>query len=131
MRLRCTCATGLLLILVGLVLPAALNAQVAAARFETWQERPPQGRDGMGRPRAESGVRLALAQRAATRNHTGTGLLIGGLVGAAATTLFLVAFCGDPDTACGVDEVGRAAIVITPPFAVAGALIGSLARTEE
>jgi hypothetical protein len=131
MRLRCTCATGLLLILVGLVLPAALNAQVAAARFETWQERPLQRTDGMGRPRAESGVRLALAQRAATRNHTGTGLLIGGLVGAAATTLFLVAFCGDPDTACGADEVGRAAVVIALPFAAVGALIGSLVRTEE
>ena len=79
----------------------------------------------MGPLRAESAVALA------TRHHTGTGLLIGGLVGAAATTLFLVAFCSDPDTACGADEVGRAAVVIALPLAAVGALIGSLARTEE
>jgi hypothetical protein len=64
------------------------------------------------------------------RSHTGTGLLIGSLVGAAATTVFLVAFCGDPDTACGADEVGRAVLVIAVPCAAAGALIGSLIKTE-
>jgi hypothetical protein len=125
MRRSFTYATGLLLILIGHVLPAELHAQAAAARFDTWQQRLPQETGVMGQLRAEPAGALA------TRDHTGTGLLIGGLVGAAATTLFLVAFCGDPDTACGMDEVGRAAIVITPPFAVAGALIGSLARTEE
>lgn len=66
-----------------------------------------------------------------SRSHTGTGLLIGGLVGAAATTLFLVGFCGDPDTSCGEDEVGRAVLVIAVPCAAGGALIGSLIHTEE
>ena len=126
-----TCAAGLLLLLTGLVLPATLHAQAAAARFETWQERLPQEPGGPGRLRTESGVARALAQRGATRNHTETGLLIGGLIGAAATTLFLVAFCSDPDTACGADEVGRAAVVIALPSAAVGALIGSLVRTEE
>jgi hypothetical protein len=125
MRLPITCLIGPLLLLAGLALPATLHAQVAAARFETWQGRLPQETSGMGRLRADSVV------RAATRNHTGTGLLIGGLVGAAATTLFLVAFCVDPDTACGADEVGRAVVVIALPFAAVGALIGSLVRTEE
>jgi hypothetical protein len=58
-------------------------------------------------------------------------LLVGGLIGAAATTVFLVAFCSDPDTACGADEVGRAVVIIAVPCAAAGALIGSLVRTEE
>ncbi|HKU61271.1 MAG TPA: hypothetical protein VJQ44_08655 [Gemmatimonadales bacterium] len=53
------------------------------------------------------------------------------MVGAAATTLFLVGFCGDPDTSCGEDEVGRAVLVIAVPCAAGGALIGSLIHTEE
>ncbi len=43
---------------------------------------------------------------------------------------FLVGFCGDPDTACGADEVGRAVLIFVVPTAAAGALIGSLVRTE-
>jgi hypothetical protein len=36
-----------------------------------------------------------------TRSHTGTGLLIGGLVGGVATPIFLAGFCSDADTQCG------------------------------
>jgi hypothetical protein len=65
-----------------------------------------------------------------TRSHTLTGLLIGGLVGAAATGLFLAAFCSDADTQCGADEVGRAVLIIAVPPAVVGAVVGSLIRTK-
>jgi hypothetical protein len=66
-----------------------------------------------------------------THSHTFTGLLIGSAVGAVATTLFLIAFCGDPDTECGADEYGRAIVIIAVPAAAAGALIGSLIHTRE
>ena len=65
-------------------------------------------------------------QSAAARSHTKTGLLVGGIIGLAATTVFLIGFCGDPDTACGIDEVGRAVLIIAVPAAAVGALIGSL-----
>jgi hypothetical protein len=65
-----------------------------------------------------------------TRSHTGTGLLIGGLVGGVATALFLAGFCSDPDTQCGADEVGRAVLFIAVPAALVGTLIGSLIRTK-
>ena len=65
-----------------------------------------------------------------TRSHTGTGLLIGGLVGGVATALFLAGFCSDPDTQCGADEVGRAVLLIAVPAALVGTLIGSLIRTR-
>lgn len=61
--------------------------------------------------------------------HTMTGLLIGGLVGTVATGVFLAAFCSDPDTQCGADEVGRAILIIAVPPTVVGAVIGSLIRT--
>jgi hypothetical protein len=66
-----------------------------------------------------------------THSHTFTGLLIGSAVGLAATGVFLAAFCGDPDTACGADEYGRALVIIAVPAAAAGALIGSLIHTGE
>jgi hypothetical protein len=59
-----------------------------------------------------------------------TGLLIGSVVGAAATGAFLAAFCSDPDTKCGADEVVRAVVIIAVPPALVGALIGSLVRTK-
>jgi hypothetical protein len=65
-----------------------------------------------------------------TRSHTRTGLLIGGLVGSVATAVFLAGFCSDPDTECGLDEIGRAVLFIAVPAAAAGALIGSLIRTK-
>jgi len=57
-------------------------------------------------------------------------LLIGGLVGVSAATVFLIGFCDGPDTACGADEIGRAPVVIAVPCAAVGELIGSLVRTE-
>lgn len=54
---------------------------------------------------------------------------MGGIVGAVATTVFLIGFCDDPDTECGADEVGRAFVIFTFPAAAAGALIGSLIRS--
>ena len=65
-----------------------------------------------------------------THSHTMTGLLIGSLVGVAATGVFLAAFCSDPDTQCGADEVGRAVVIIAVPPALVGALIGSLIKTK-
>jgi hypothetical protein len=65
-----------------------------------------------------------------TRSHTRTGLLIGGLVGSVATAVFLAGFCSDPDTECGLDEIGRAVLFIAVPTAAVGALIGSLIRTK-
>jgi hypothetical protein len=66
-----------------------------------------------------------------SRSHTGTGLLVGALVGVAAATVFLIGFCDDPDTKCEIDEVGRAVVFIAVPVAAVGALIGSLIRTDE
>ena len=63
-------------------------------------------------------------------SNTLTGLLIGSLVGAAATGTFLAAFCSDPDTRCGADEVARAGVIIAVPSAIVGAVIGSLVRTK-
>ena len=65
-----------------------------------------------------------------TRSHTGTGLLIGGLVGGVATAVFLAGFCSDADTQCGADEIGRAVLFIAVPTALVGTLIGSLIRTK-
>jgi hypothetical protein len=65
-----------------------------------------------------------------THSHTGTGLLIGGLVGGVATAVFLAGFCSDADTECGADEIGRAVLFIAVPTALVGTLIGSLIRTK-
>ena len=92
-----------------------LQAQRAQAPFPRWQEEQ---------------LRPAPAARFESRTNAETGLLVGGVVGLAATGLFLVAFCGG-DNSCGADEVGRAVLIIAVPFAMAGALIGSLSRTEE
>jgi hypothetical protein len=105
-----------------LALPTELPAQVATTPFPTWANELPQAQSR--RPA------LVLVDSSTTRSHAGSGLLIGGVVGAAATTLFLIGFCSDPDTSCGVDEVGRAALVIAVPAAALGALIGMLVRTE-
>jgi hypothetical protein len=103
-------------------LPIALPAQVATIPFSTWANELPQAQSR--RPA------LVPVDSSITRSHAGTGLLIGGVIGAAATTLFLIGFCSDPDTSCGADEVGRAALVIAVPAAALGALIGVLVRTE-
>ena len=84
--------------------------------------------------RTASTVRAALGPKMVVRSgrhsHTLTGLLIGSLVGAAATGAFLGVFCSDPDTRCGAHEVARAVVVIAVPSALVGAVIGSLVRTK-
>jgi hypothetical protein len=123
-------AAGLLAVL-GLAHPISLQAQVADVPFPSWHQElnPAAGRTGgSGSQRHVPGD--VLIQGSATRSHAGTGLLIGGIVGAVATTVFLVGFCGDPDTACGADEVGRAVVLIAVPCAAVGTLIGWLVRTE-
>jgi len=101
---------------------ATLEAQAVSARFESW--RPP-----VEAPWLATVPPLA-THSARTHGHTMTGLLIGGLVGAVATGVFLGAFCSDPDTHCGVDEVARATAFIALPAAAVGALVGTLVRTR-
>jgi hypothetical protein len=117
-------ATGALLTILLLASVQDLRSQALAPRLEGW--RPPVPSPGS--------VHLAPVSHAVanseTRSHTLTGLLIGGLVGAAATGLFLAAFCSDADTQCGADEVGRAVLIIAVPPAVVGAVVGSLIRTK-
>lgn len=107
-----------------------LRAQAAAPPLPSWRA----GLPVQPAPRSQAGGAgplVPVASRSETHGHTLTGLLIGGLVGGAATAVFLAAFCGDPDTQCGADEVGRAVVIITVPPALAGALIGSLIRTRD
>ncbi len=119
--------TPISLAVYGLSLPA----QVADVPLPRWHWGQLREGDGAGRGLEQAHVSLIPFRRSSTtRAHTGTGLLIGGLVGVAAATVFLIGFCGDPDTACGGDEVGRAVLIFVVPTAVAGALIGSLVRTE-
>lgn len=131
MRFAVLLTAGVLIDALGAGLPAALQAQVRDLPLPTWQgEQLLQGH-GPGQSVEPARVSLiSLRRSSATRSHAGTGLLIGGLVGVAATTVFLVGFCSDPDTVCGADEVGRAVLVFLVPPAVVGALIGSLVRTE-
>jgi hypothetical protein len=108
--------TGLLVTVLLLGSTAGLHGQVAARPLPGWHA---------ALPNAAAGKPWAWDSTAAG-SHTGTGLLVGGIVGVAATTVFLIGFCSDPDTECGVDEVGRAALFIAVPAAGLGALIGSL-----
>jgi hypothetical protein len=106
----------LTLLAIGLGSPARLQAQALEAPLPSWSL------DDSPRPWRWDSL--------STRSHTGTGLLIGGLIGSVATTVFLVGFCSDPDTQCGADEVGRAVLIIGVPPALVGMLIGSLIRTK-
>jgi hypothetical protein len=108
--------TGLLVTALLLGGSAGAQAQSAAVPLPTWEAALP----------TTAANQRWVRDSTATRSHTGTGLLIGGIVGVAATTVFLIGFCGDPDTECGVDEVGRAVLFIGVPIAALGALIGSL-----
>jgi hypothetical protein len=126
-------ARGTALLLAGLLCGGAggLHAQAAPAPFPGWRpELPAPGADAPRRWDRRAIPGGAVASRVETRSHTWTGLLVGGAVGAAATTVFLIGFCGDPDASCGADELGRAALIIGLPPAAVGALIGSLIRTE-
>jgi hypothetical protein len=108
----------------------ALASQAAARPLPSWdaEELLPSA-TGTQRWAADVGPGTQVSRR--TRSHTVTGLLVGAVVGVAATTVFLIGFCDDPDTQCGIDEVGRALVIIAVPAAAVGALIGSLIRTED
>jgi hypothetical protein len=108
-----------------------LQAQAATAPLPAWRAEPSATGGILGGQQAwDVAPALRSVESPEKHSHTWTGLLVGGLVGGAATAVFLAAFCGDPDTACGADEVGRAVVIIAVPVAAAGALIGSLIRTE-
>ena len=120
MRAPAVSAAALLLALSGTVLPSRVHAQAARPPLPAWRaemqrETPP----------------AAIREMSVSRTHTQTGLLIGGLVGSAATAAFLILYCSDPDTRCRASEVATGALVIALPAAAVGALIGSLVRTEE
>jgi len=123
--------TGLLLALLLLGSHPGAQAQAATAPLPAWRAEP-SATDGVLSWQRAWDVAPALwpVDSPEKHSHTWTGLLVGGLVGGAATAVFLAAFCGDPDTSCGADEVGRAVVIIAVPVAAAGALIGSLIRTE-
>jgi hypothetical protein len=107
-----------------------LEAQAVTARMPTW--RPAlQAEVSRGAWARRTGPLLPAESSSQTHSHTWTGLLIGSLVGAAATAVFLTAFCSGADTQCGADEVGRAVVIIAVPAAVAGALIGSVIRSRD
>jgi hypothetical protein len=108
---------------------SVLQAQTAARPLPTWSGQLPPSAPARLRW-AEPLGRGIPSDSTRSRSHTGTGLLIGAGVGVAATTIFLIGFCDDPDTECGIDEVGRATLFIAVPTAALGALIGSLIRTE-
>jgi hypothetical protein len=123
--------TGLLLSISLLAGPARLWAQVVPPPLPTWRAEIPSSTDARNQRWASGTASLVPAANGVdTRSHARTGLLIGGLVGAAATAIFLVGFCDDPDTKCDADEVGRAVVLIALPTAAAGALIGALIRTK-
>jgi hypothetical protein len=111
--------TGLLVSLLLLGSSTGVHAQVADRPLPAWR----------AAPLLSSAPLIPRRDTVATRSHTETGLLIGGIVGTAATTVFLIGFCSDPDTKCDIDEVGRALLVIALPSAALGALIGSLIRS--
>ena len=131
MRFPVLLTAGVLINALGAGFPAALHAQVRNLPLPSWDGGELLQRHGPGQRVESAHVSLnPLQGSSATRPHAGTGLLVGGLVGVAATTVFLVGFCSDPDTVCGADEVGRAVLVFLIPPAVVGAIIGSLVRTE-
>jgi hypothetical protein len=121
---------GLLMAALLLSPAGALASQAAARPLPSWdaEELLPSA-TGTQRWAADVGPGKQVSLR--TRSHTVTGLLVGAVVGVAATTVFLIGFCDDPDTQCGIDEVGRALVIIAVPAAAVGALIGSLIRTED
>jgi hypothetical protein len=123
--------TGLLLTPLLLGGSVGVEAQAAARPFPTWQPAPLLPGALESHPGADQVARLVLQDSTERRSHTGTGLLVGGIVGVAATTVFLIGFCDDPDTQCGIDEVGRALLIIALPAAALGALIGSLIHSED
>ena len=130
--MRLMLVTGSLATIALLSGAAGLQAQALPPPLPAWEASPlTQGTTEDQRRAVDAAflVRSQIGSRA--RSHTKTGLLVGGLIGVAATTVFLIGFCSDADTKCETDEVGRAVLFIAVPAAAAGALIGSLIRTED
>ena len=114
------------LLMIGLCLgsSAKLQGQALGASLPSWSS------DGVLLNAPETAQRYSIpisgpwrSDTQSTRSHTGTGLLIGGLVGGVATAVFLAGFCSDADTQCGADEKGRAVLFIAVPTALMGTLI--------
>jgi hypothetical protein len=107
-----------------------LLAQAAARPLPAWEAAlPVQGSSGsLGWAEAP---RQIPQNNLAAGSQVRTGLLVGSIIGAAATTVFLIGFCSDADTECGADEVGRAVLFIGVPAAALGALVGSLIHKED
>ena len=116
--------TGMLLAVLLLRTSHILPGQVLTPPVIGWSPTPPT----QTTIRAPLGPQMVVSS--GRHSHTVTGLLIGSLVGAAATGTFLAAFCSDPDTRCGADEVARAVVIIAVPSAIVGAVIGSLVRPK-
>jgi hypothetical protein len=129
MRLRLTWHAGLLF--AGLLLgnPSGLTAQAVSRPFPAWETALPDTRPDTSLHRLFPSA--SPDREGSAGNHARTGLLIGAAVGLAASTLFLIQFCDDPDTECGADEVGRAVAVFTVPAALAGMSIGYLIPKRE
>jgi hypothetical protein len=113
---------GVSAMVLGFLAAGPLAAQVATPPLPSWRMASARW------PESDAAAHLPASVR---RSHAGTGLLIGSAVGAVATTVFLIGFCGDADSECGADEFGRAVVVIAVPCAAAGALVGWLIRTDE
>jgi hypothetical protein len=120
-------------LLLGIVLclggSTRLQGQALGAPIRSWNS-DPVSLDAQETRQRYLGSRPWRSDTLSRHSHTGTGLLIGGVVGAIATAVFLAGFCSDPDTQCGADEVGRAFLFIAVPTAAVGTLIGSLIRTK-
>jgi hypothetical protein len=129
MRVPAVSAAVLLLALS--VLPSRAEAQAARPPLPMWRAELPLGGTARRQGMQREAPPVAIRELSVSRTHTKTGLLIGGLVGAAATATVLFLYCSDPDTRCRAGEVATGSMVILLPAAALGALIGSLVRTEE
>ena len=121
---------GWLLAILCLAPGSGLLAQAAARPVPTWHAALPLQGSGRG-PGWTEAPRLIPQNSLAAGSQVRTGLLVGSIIGVAATTVFLIGFCSDADTECGADEVGRAVLFIGVPAAALGALVGSLIHTED
>jgi len=124
-------SAALLLALLGTVLPSRVQAQAERLPLPAWRAELPLGGTARRPAMQRETPPVAFRELSVSRTHTKTGLLIGGLVGSAATAALLILYCSDPDTRCRAGEVATGSMIIVLPAAAVGALIGSLVRTEE